>query len=219
VIYRPTPLAFRRKPPAEMIESVRAYADAMQSRRTVREFSPEPFPDQILVDAIRAAGSAPSGAHQQPWTFVVVTDHDLKQQIRTAAEVEEKRNWEGRMSDEWRTALAQLGVDWRKPHLTDAPAVIVVFAQRWRLEGDRRVKHYYVDESVGVAVGMLLSALHLAGLATLTHTPSPMAFLRELLQRPPNERAYVVIPVGYPADAATVPDLERKRLDEILVRR
>jgi iodotyrosine deiodinase len=218
-MYRPAPLVFHRKSEGQMIESARVFADAMRARRTVRTFSPEPFPDEILVDAIRAAGTAPSGAHQQPWTFVIVTDRELKQRLRDAAELEEKENWDGRMSDEWRTALAPLGVDWRKPHLTEAPAVIVVFAQRWGIAGDRRVKHYYVDESVGVAVGMLLSALHLAGLATLTHTPSPMAFLRDLLERPPNERAYVVIPVGYPADGATVPDLERKPLASILVRK
>lgn len=207
-----------------MRRHVRAYADAMQRRRTVREFSPEPFPDDLLAEAIRAAASAPSGAHQQPWTFVVVTDPALKQQIRDAAEQEERKSWEGRMSPEWIAALEPLGLDWHKPHLTTAPALIVVFAQAWGLTdtGDgepRRVKHYYVDESVGIAVGMLLSALHLAGLATLTHTPSPMAFLREVLGRPANERAYVVIPVGYPADGAVVPDLERKPLDRVMIRR
>ncbi len=206
-----------------MVARARAYADAMATRRTVRDFSSEPFRDEILVDAVRAAASAPSGAHQQPWTFVVVTDPALKRRIRDAAEQEEKRTWEDRMSDEWRTALEPLGVDWHKPHLTEAPALIVVFAQAWGTteapEGTRRVKHYYVDESVGIAVGMLLSALHLAGLATLTHTPSPMGFLRELLDRPANERAYLVIPVGYPAAHAVVPDLTRRRVDEVLVRR
>lgn len=221
--YRPVPLPFTRRSPAEMLEKVRAYADAMQQRRSVRDFSPEPFPEQILVEAIRAAASAPSGAHQQPWTFVVVTDPDVKRRIREAAEVEEKRCWEHRMSAEWRAALEPLGLDWHKPHLTDAPALIVVFAQPWGIAdepgGSRRIKHYYVDESVGIAVGMLLSALHLAGLAALTHTPSPMGFLRELLGRPANERAYVVIPVGYPAEHAVVPDLERRPLEHVLVRR
>jgi nitroreductase len=205
-----------------MLERARAYADAMHRRRSVRDFSPEPFPEQILVEAVRAAASAPSGAHQQPWTFVVVTDPEIKRRIREAAEVEEKKCWEDRMSAEWRAALEPLGLDWHKPHLTDAPAVIVVFAQPWGLDepsGSRRIKHYYVDESVGIAVGMLLSALHLAGLATLTHTPSPMGFLREILGRPPNERAYVVIPVGYPAEHAVVPDLARKPLEHVLVRR
>ena len=139
------------------------------------------------------------------------------------AEREEQRSWEERMSEEWIAALAPLGLDWHKPHLTDAPILIVVFAQAWGIadgpDGQRRVKHYYVDESVGIAVGLLLSTLHLAGLATLTHTPSPMAFLRDVLGRPPNERAYVVIPVGYPADGAVVPDLSRKALGDVLVRR
>jgi iodotyrosine deiodinase len=221
--YRPIPLVFDRKPEAEMVAAVRAFADAMQRRRTVRAFSPAPFPDEVLTEAIRAAASAPSGAHQQPWTFVVVTDPALKQRIREAAEVEEQRLWEDRMSDEWREALAPLGLDWRKPHLTDAPALVVVFAQAWGTietpSGPRRVKHYYVDESVGIAVGLLLAALHLGGLATLTHTPSPMAFLRDVLDRPANERPYVVIPVGYPAADATVPDLARRDLAEVLVRR
>lgn len=224
--YRPVPLAFTRHSPEEMIARARAYADDMQARRTVRDFSPEPFPAEILDEAIRAAASAPSGAHQQPWTFVVVTEPELKRQIREAAEAEEKRSWEERMSPQWREALEPLGVDWHKPHLTVAPAVIVVFAQPWGHadgpegpDGPRRIKHYYVDESVGIAVGMLLSALHLAGLATLTHTPSPMAFLRELLGRPVNERAYVVIPVGYPAEGAVVPDLARKPLDQVRIRR
>ncbi len=221
--YRPVPLSFARHHPAEMIERARAYADAMQRRRSVRDFSPEPFPAQILDEAVRAAASAPSGAHQQPWTFVVVTDPEIKRRIREAAEAEERSLWEDRMSEEWRAALEPLGLDWHKPHLTDAPALIVVFAQPWGIAdeptGSRRLKHYYVDESVGIAVGMLLSALHLAGLATLTHTPSPMGFLRELLGRPANERAYVVIPVGYPAERAMVPDLERKPLAQVLVRR
>ncbi len=221
--YRPTLLPFARLEPDEMRARARTYADAMQRRRTVRDFSPEPIPEDVVVEAIRAAASAPSGAHQQPWTFVVVSDVDTKMRLREAAESEERRSWEGRMSDEWLAALEPLGIDWHKPHLTTAPILIVVFAQVWGVatgpEGPRRIKHYYVDESVGIAVGMLLSALHLAGLATLTHTPSPMGFLRELLGRPPNERPYVVIPVGYPAPEAKVPDLTRKALDEVLVRR
>jgi len=221
--YRPTLLPFARLEPDEMRARARRYADAMQRRRTVRDFSPEPIPEDVVVEAIRAAASAPSGAHQQPWTFVVVSDVDTKMRLREAAESEERRSWEGRMSDEWLAALEPLGIDWHKPHLTTAPILIVVFAQVWGVaagpDGPRRIKHYYVDESVGIAVGMLLSALHLAGLATLTHTPSPMGFLRELLGRPPNERPYVVIPVGYPAPEAKVPDLTRKALDEVLVRR
>jgi len=221
--YRPTPLSFERIPPAEMLDRARGYADAMQRRRTVRDFSSEPIPDEVVVDAIRAAASAPSGAHQQPWTFVVVADREVKARIREAAEREEQRSWDERMSQEWLDALEPLGIDWRKPHLTDAPILIVVFAQAWGVadgpDGPRRIKHYYVDESVGIAVGMLLSALHLAGLVALTHTPSPMAFLRELLERPANERAYVVIPVGYPVSGAVVPELTRKTIDAVLVRR
>jgi iodotyrosine deiodinase len=218
--YRPVPLAFTRRAPAEMVARAEAFADAMVARRTVRSFSSEPIPDGIIAAAVRAAASAPSGAHQQPWTFVVVTDAAIKARIRVEAEVEEQKSWGGRMSEEWRSALAPLGVDWHKPHLTDAPALIVVFAQPWGIdpaEPTRKIKHYYVDESVGIAVGMLLSALHLAGLATLTHTPSPMGFLREVLGRPANERAYVVIPVGYPSVDAVVPDLTRKPLAEVLI--
>jgi iodotyrosine deiodinase len=217
------PLQFTRRSPQDSLASAADFFSRMDRRRTTRQFSTDPVPRELIEWAIRTAGTAPSGAHQQPWTFVVVTDPEIKRRIREAAEAEEKKSWEDRMSDEWIAALEPLGVDWHKPHLTDAPALIVVFAQPWGIAGEpagsRRVKHYYVDESVGIAVGMLLSALHLAGLATLTHTPSPMAFLREILGRPANERAYVVIPVGYPAEGARVPDLERKPLAQILVHR
>ena len=219
---RRAPLVFERLAPETMIARSRAHAEAIERRRSVRQFSTEAFPLEIVDDAIRAAASAPSGAHQQPWTFVVVVDAELKRQIRAAAEQEEIQNWQGRMPDEWLAALAPLGLDWHKPHLTDAPALIVVFAQRWGLVptaggGTRRVKHYYVDESVGIAVGLMLTTLHLAGLATLTHTPSPMTFIRELLGRPPNERPFVIVPVGYPAADAQVPDIRRKPLDEVRV--
>lgn len=200
-----------------MVERARQFADVMETRRTVRDFAPDPIPRQVVIDAIRAAGSAPSGAHQQPWTFVMITDAHLKRRIRDAAEMEEKKSWEERMPEDWLAALEPLGIDWHKPHLTDAPMLLVVFAQSWRIVDGGKRKHYYVDESVGIAVGMLLATLHLAGLATLTHTPSPMGFLRELLGRPVNERAYLVIPVGYPSPTAAVPDLHRKSLDEILV--
>ncbi len=217
--YRPVPLSFERLDRGEMVARARAYADAMQRRRTVREFSADPFPPEILTEAVRAAASAPSGAHQQPWTFVIVTDPEVRQQIRDAAEAEEKKSWEGRMSAEWLAALEPLGLDWHKPHLTDAPALIVVFAQAWgQRDGDPgRVKHYYVDESVGIAVGMLLSALHLAGLATLTHTPSPMGFLREILSRPGNEKAFLLIPLGFPAPGCRVPAIAKKSLDEVRI--
>lgn len=184
----------------------------------MRQFSREPVAVELIENAVATAGTAPSGAHQQPWTFVVVSDPALKRRMREAAEDEERRNYESRMSEEWLRALERLGTDWRKPHIEDAPYVIVVFEQAYGLENGRKVKHYYVKESVGIAVGLLLASLHLAGLATLTHTPSPMGFLARLLERPPNERAYVVIPVGYPAADATVPDIGRKTLDEIMVR-
>jgi iodotyrosine deiodinase len=196
----------------------RDFLAAMSLRRTVRQFSREPVPWELIENAVATAGTAPSGAHQQPWTFVVVSDPALKRRMREAAEEEERRNYKSRMSDEWLRALERLGTDWRKPHIEDAPYVIVVFEQAYGLEDGRKVKHYYVKESVGIAVGLLLTSLHLAGLATLTHTPSPMGFLARLLGRPLNERAYVLIPVGYPAAEATVPDLVRKPLGEIMVR-
>jgi iodotyrosine deiodinase len=192
----------------------------MRSRRTVRHFSREAVPYELVENAIAAAGTAPSGAHQQPWTFVVVSDSDVKRRIRQAAEEEERRSYEGRMPDEWLEALRPLGTDWQKPHIEDAPYVVVVFEQAYGLRADgSKLKHYYVKESVGIAVGLLLACLHEAGLATLTHTPSPMTFLRQILGRPENERPYVLVPVGYPAPGCVVPDLERKSLDEILFRR
>jgi iodotyrosine deiodinase len=192
----------------------------MSERRSVRAFSPEPVDERLVLNAIAVATTAPSGAHQQPWTFVLVNDPDVRARIREAAEAEERRSYAGRLGAEWLAALRPLGTDEHKPHLTDAPFLIVVFAQRYYLDertGDKH-KHYYVDESVGIAVGMLLTALHLAGLAALTHTPNPMRFLAEILNRPRNEKAFVVIPVGYPADDATVPDLTRKPLDHVLFR-
>jgi nitroreductase len=218
--YPTVPLAFERLPEDEMVRRAEAFLERARARRTVRHFSPEPIPWEVVERAIAAAASAPSGANQQPWTFVAVTDPDLRLRIRAAAEEEERRSYDGRMSAEWLEALAPLGTDWRKPHLTDAPVVLVVFEQAYGLRPDgTKVKHYYVRESVGIAVGILLAALNDAGLATLTHTPSPMGFLRELLGRPDNERAFVVIPVGYPAAGAHVPDVHRKPLDHVLVRR
>jgi nitroreductase len=222
--YAPVPLEFRRYSPEEMQARARAFREEMARRRTVRQFSPEPVPVEVIEDCITTAASAPSGAHQQPWTFVLVSDPLLKQQIREAAEAEERKNYGGRMSPEWLDALAVLGTDEVKEHITDAPHLIVVFEQSYGLRSTpggepERVKHYYVDESVGIAVGFLLAALHHAGLATLTHTPSPMHFLRALLGRPENERAFVLIPVGYPAPGAVVPDLHRKPLDQVLVRK
>jgi iodotyrosine deiodinase len=214
------PLDFERLPEEEMRRRALEFLARARQRRSVREFSCEPVPWEVVEAAIASAASAPSGANQQPWTFVAVTDPELKQRIREAAESEERRSYDGRMSPEWLAALEPLGTDWRKPHLTDAPVVLVVFEQAYGQASDgRKVKHYYVRESVGIAVGLLLAALNDAGLATLTHTPSPMGFLRDVLGRPENERAFVVIPVGYPAAGATVPAIGKKPLADVLVRR
>lgn len=212
-------LDFERLPEAEQVSRSRAFLNSMRRRRTVRHFSSEPVPYELVENAIATAATAPSGAHQQPWTFVVVSDPERKREIRWAAEEEERRSYESRMPDEWLEALRPLGTDWRKPHIEDAPFVVVVFEQAYGVAADgSKIKHYYVRESVGIAVGLLLASMHEAGLATLTHTPSPMGFLREILGRPANERPYVLIPVGYPADGCTVPVLARKPLDEVLVR-
>lgn len=218
------PLAFERLSPDEQLARSREFLARIKTRRTVRHYSTEPVPFELIENAIRAAASAPSGANQQPWTFCVVGDPDIKRQIRIAAEQEEKESYESRMSDEWLEALAPLGTDWHKPHLEDAPYLIIVFRQAYGIKIDpqtgeeKKVKHYYSEESVGIAVGFLLAALHLPGLATLTHTPSPMGFLSQILRRPPNERAYVVIPVGYPAEDAEVPVIGKKEFDEVMVR-
>jgi nitroreductase len=217
--YPHKPLVFRRMDAAAQRDAVQAFVERMAERRTVRAFSAEPVPFELVESAIRAAASAPSGANQQPWRFVVVSDPEIKRQIREAAEQEERENYDRRFPDEWLEALAPLGTDWHKEFLEIAPYLIVVFRIDYGLDGDRRIKHYYVGESVGIASGVLLTALHLAGLATLTHTPSPMAFLSRILDRPANERPYLLIPVGYPAPDATVPAITRKTLDEVLVRK
>jgi len=182
----------------------------------VRHFSPEPVPRELIENAIRAAGTAPSGANQQPWSFVAVTDLKVKAEIRAAAEREEELLYTRRASKEYLEALEPIGTDWSKPHLTEAPCVIAVFEQPWSFDADgEKSKNYYVRESVGIAVGFLLISLHTAGVATLTHAPSPMGFLLEILGRPENERPFLLIPVGYPAPGAEVPALEKKTLDEI----
>jgi iodotyrosine deiodinase len=209
------PLAFERLPEDAMLERAQAFRTSLSRRRSVREFSPQPVPLEVLEEAIRAAGTAPSGAHQQPWQFVAITNPDVKRKIREAAEEEERRNYGERFPEGWLRALAPLGTDERKPHLEVAPVLIVVFAERRPPAGSPHERHYYVSESVGIATGFLIAALHDAGLATLTHTPNPMKFLSEILGRPENETAYVLMPVGYPADDAKVPDLERKPLDAI----
>ncbi|MFD8995077.1 nitroreductase family protein [Streptomyces abikoensis] len=216
--YRPVPYRPVRMGAEESVGRAAELRERMAERRTVRRFSADPVPDQVVRDAIACAATAPSGAHQQPWTFVLVKDPEVRRRIREAAEEEERVSYAGRLGEEWLAALRPLGTDEVKPHLTDAPALIVVFQQRyWLGEDGSRRKHYYVDESVGIAVGMLLSALHLSGLAALVHTPSPMRFLSEVLGRPVNEKAFAVIPVGYPAADCEVPDLVRKSLDQVLV--
>jgi nitroreductase len=212
------PLNFERLSEDDQLARSREFLRRMQTRRTVRDYATDPVPFELIRNAIATAGTAPSGANQQPWTFVVVSNPQMKQRIREAAEAEEKENYERRMSDEWLEVLAPLGTDWHKPHLEDAPYLIIVFRQAYGYDdsGDR-IKHYYVDESVGIAVGMLIASLHQAGLATLTHTPGPMKFLSEICERPDNERAMMIIAAGYPADDADVPDIDKKPLDEILV--
>jgi nitroreductase len=201
-------------PPEQGLARVREFQADLARRRTIRDFSDRPVPMAIVETAIAAAASAPSGANVQPWRFVVVTDPARKRRLREAAEAEERAFYQHRASPEWLAALAPIGTDWRKPFLETAPAVIVVFEIH---KGPSSPRPYYPKESVGIAVGFLLAALHRAGLATLTHTPSPMRFLTELCERPAEERAFVVIPVGYPAPDARVPDLTRKPLSEVMV--
>lgn len=216
-----TPLRFERLSPPEQLRRVREYHDRMVARRSVRHFSDEPVDLELIAWAIRAAGRAPSGANLQPWHFVVVSDRETKKKIREVAEVEEKDNYERRFPAEWKDRLRPLGTTWEKKFLETAPCLIVVFAAVRgpafaRAGPGEAVKHYYVSESVGIATGFLLSALHLAGLATLTHTPSPMRFLRRILRRPTHEKAYMIIPVGYPAPGAVVPRIGKKPLEEIV---
>ncbi len=214
------PLNFRRRTASEMLQRAEALAAEMSGRRSVREFSPDPLPAGVLDACIRMAGSAPSGAHQQPWTFVVVTEPDLKRQIRAAAEEEERLNYGGRMNEEWIDALRPFQTDANKEFLETAPALIILFRQAHGLDAEgNKIQHYYTNESIGIALGFLISALHQAGIASLTHTPSPLKFLEPLLSRPSNERAYMLLPVGYPSADCQVPDLERKALDEIRVDR
>ena len=184
----------------------------------MRHFSSEPVPYELVERAVMAAATAPSGANQQPWIFTIVGDPELKRQIREAAEAEERQNYESRFPDEWLQALEPFGTDWHKPFLETAPYLIVIFRVDYGIQGDSKIKHYYVNESVGIATGFLLAALHWAGLATLAHTPSPMGFLARILGRPANERPLLLIPVGYPAEDATVPVIEKKRLSQVLVK-
>ncbi len=205
--------AYREYPVEEMRERVERFYKDRVRRRTVREFSDRPVPRDVIETALRAAGTAPSGANLQPWHFVVVSAADAKRKIRVAAEAEEREFYAHRASPEWLAALQPLGTDASKPFLETAPYLIAVFLQKYgRLEDGRKVKHYYPTESTGLATGILITALHRAGLATLTHTPSPMKFLNEILGRPPSERPFLLLVVGYPAEGARVPDIGRKDL-------
>jgi len=218
--YRPLALRWERLEAEHALERSAEFLERMRTRRSVRFFSPEPVPYELLRNAIEVAGTAPSGANQQPWTFVVVSDAETKRLIREAAEAEERAFYERRAPPEYKGAIKPIGTDAVKPHITDAPYVIVVLERVYRLDDDgSKGKHYFVKESVGIAVGFLLAALHMSGLYALTHSPSPMGFLTEILERPANERPFILIPVGYPAEDSPVPDIVRKPVDEILVRR
>jgi len=202
--------------PEEMLSRSVSFFQELKRRRTVREFSSRPIPMEVVKNCLLAAGTAPNGANHQPWHFAVVTDRALKQRIRQAAETEEEAFYGGRAPEEWLAALEPLGTDEHKPFLEEAPALIVIFAENYGLDEDgNKVKNYYVSESVGIATGMLITALHHCGLATLTHTPSPMGFLREILERPERERAFLILVVGYPAEGVEVPDITKKPLAEI----
>ncbi len=215
--YDPIPLNFTEYPPDQMRERAAWFYELMTQRRSVREFADRPVPRDLIEDAIRTAGTAPSGANRQPWRFVAIDDPDLKREIREAAEEEEKEFYENRATEEWKEALAPLGTDWRKPYLETAPWIVVCFAEQYGVDEDgEKTKNYYVQESVGIACGLFITAIHHMGLATLTHTPAPMNFLGEILNRPGNERPYILFPVGYPAENATVPNLDTKPLEEIV---
>ncbi len=197
-------------------ESLKHY-QFMEGRRTLREFSTEPVPMEVINSIIMSASTAPSGANKQPWTFCVVTDQTLKSKIREAAEKEEYESYNGRMPQEWLNDLSYLGTDWHKPFLEDAPALIIVFKRSYELVDGQKRNNYYVTESVGLACGFLLQSIHQCGLVALTHTPSPMNFLSKLLARPENEKPFLLIPIGYPADNVMVPDIKRKGKDDVIV--
>ncbi len=216
--HRRIPLHFEIRDLDDTVSRARDFRTLMRTRRTVRDFSGRPVPRDVIENCIMTAASAPSGANQQPWTFVAIGDPQTKRAIRVAAEEEEKAFYEGRAPQEWLDALAGIGTDWKKPFLETAPWLIAIFAQRWGEGHDgTRTKHYYVPESVGIATGFLIAALHNAGLATLTHTPAPMAFLNDICGRPENEKAMILLVTGYPRDDAMVPDIQRKPPGSVIV--
>lgn len=202
----------------EIEERAKAYYEWANARRTVRDIGDKPVSKKVIEEIIKTAATAPSGAHKQPWTFCAISNADIKRNIREAAEKEEFDSYHGRMSERWKNDLKPIATDWNKPFLTEAPWLIVVFKKIYDLENDsEKHNNYYVNESVGIACGILITAIHHAGLVTVTHTPSPMNFLTEILQRPVNERPYLLLPVGYPKKDAHVPDLKRKSLNEIVI--
>jgi nitroreductase len=210
--------SWREKPVEEMRAAASAFLETMRGRRTVRDFSDRPVPRDIIESCLLAAGTAPNGANRQPWRFVVVGDAEVKRKIREEAEIEERAFYAGKAPQEWLDALAHLGTDEHKPFLERAPWLIVIFAESYELGADgSKANNYYVNESVGIATGMLITALHHAGLVTLTHTPSPMKFLNGLLGRPDNERPFLILVAGYPDEGATVPKITKKPIDEIAV--
>lgn len=201
----------------EMIDRSAAYYQFMDKRRSVRDFSDKPVPKEVIENIIKTASSAPSGAHKQPWTFCVISNKELKHKIRELAEEEEKISYGGRMSDRWIKDLEPLGTTWVKEFIDVAPYIIVVMKRAYEIDNDEKVNNYYVNESVGLASGFLIAAIHNAGLVTLTHTPSPMNFLIKALDRPDNERPFLLLPVGYPKEGALVPDIHRKELEDVVV--
>jgi len=201
----------------EMLENSDSFFRMMDKRRTIRHFSDEEIPIEVIENLVKTASTAPSGAHKQPWTYCIVSNPELKSKIRKAAEKEEFDNYNGRMSEEWLNDLAVFETNWEKPFLEIAPYLIVIFKQTYGMNGDKKTKHYYVNESVGISVGLFIAAAHQAGLATLTHTPSPLNFLTQLLNRPINEKPFLLIPIGYPAVGASVPRIKRKQLDDFVV--
>ena len=212
------PLVFHDLPPAEMLERAQSFQFKMEQRRTTRHFSDREVPWELIELAVQTAGSAPSGAHMQPWTYVAVANPALKQRIREAAEAEEKRFYEERMPAAWEEVLTPLGTDYVKEHITDAPWIVILFRHSKRLRSNGEwAPTYYSQESCGISAGMFITAVHNMGLVTLTHTPSPMKFLSDVLERPEHETAMLLMPVGYPADDAKVPDIQRKALKDILV--
>tara|TARA_B100000029_G_scaffold516548_1_gene630764 strand:- start:575 stop:1228 length:654 start_codon:yes stop_codon:yes gene_type:complete len=209
------PLKFKTIPADKLADRSSRFRRQLSTRRSVRHFSKKSVPLGVIKDIVMTAASAPSGANQQPWSFVIIGDQKIKRQIRVAAEKEEQSFYQNRAPDDWLERLAPLGTDWRKPFLEDAPFLIAVFKQIYGIESNLRIKHYYVEESVGIAVGFLLTAIHQTGLVSLTHTPSPMGFLSQILNRPANERAFLLIPVGYPKEKTTVPTITKKTFEEI----